>query len=129
MRWRKSHLGFRWRKDAICLHCFDRTSDGGRADIQVPESDFSHDFVVRHERDLAVIDARDSRLSVGHGDRERFIWPGSELDSRGHAAATLIEAKIVCVAVCPFANTTGVDSSWFDYSNSSNMEASSSLAP
>ena len=58
-----------------------------------------------------------------------LFWPDSELDPRRHTAAALIEAKIVRVAVCPFANTTGVDSSWFDYSNSSNMEASSSLAP
>ena len=58
-----------------------------------------------------------------------LFWPDSELDPRRHTAAALIEAKIVCVAVCPCANTTGVDSSWFDYFNSSNMEASSSLAP
>ena len=69
-----------------------RSPDGDRADIQVPEPELSHDLVVRHERDLAVVDARDSRLSVGHGDRLCPIWPGAELDSRSHAAATLIGA-------------------------------------
>src|SRR5262249_58514566 len=70
MRWRKSHHGFRWRKDAICLHCFGRSFDGGRADIQVPESVLSDDCAVGNKRDLAVVNARDSRLSVRHGDRE-----------------------------------------------------------
>jgi hypothetical protein len=61
-------MGSRRREDAILLYCLDRALDGARADLQVPESDFSHDFIAGHERDPAGIDARDSRLRAGHGD-------------------------------------------------------------
>jgi len=91
--WRdKFSYGMQGRKYAIRLHRLVRSFDGGRADIQVPESDFSHDFVVRHERDLAGVNPRDSRLCAGHGNGECLVWAGSELDSRGYAAATLIGA-------------------------------------
>jgi hypothetical protein len=89
------------REDAIRLHCLDRSLDGTRGDIQVPESDFSYDFVAGHERDLAGIDARDSRLFVGDGDRERSFWPGPGLDPRRHAAAALNGAGRSFVGVSP----------------------------
>jgi hypothetical protein len=89
LKMNSQYNGLQRREHATLIHCFDRSLDGARADIQVPESDFSHDFVAGHERDAAGIDARDSRLCAGHGDRERLVWPGSELDPRRHAAATL----------------------------------------
>ncbi len=64
------------------LYCLDRSLDGGRADIHVPEPNHRHHFVAGHERDLAGVDARDSRLCAGHGDGERLVWFGSELDPR-----------------------------------------------
>jgi hypothetical protein len=65
-------------------------------------------FKFQNLTSVAVVDAGDSRLYAGHGDGKRPVWPGSELDPRRHTAAALIEAKIVCVAVCPFATLPGV---------------------
>ena len=97
-------MGCRRRKYAIRLYCFDRCFDGGRADIQVSESDFSYDFTAGYERELATVNARDSCLCPGDGDRERFIWPGSELGSRGYAATTLIIAARMFRVQCSSSN-------------------------
>jgi hypothetical protein len=79
--------GLQWREYAIRLYCFDRSPDGDRTDIHVSEPDLRHGFIAEHERDLAGVDPRDSRLSVGHGDWERPLWPGSELDPWCYPAA------------------------------------------
>ena len=61
--WRdKFSYRLQWREDATRLNYLDRALDGARADIQVPEPDFSHDLVAGHERDLAGVDARDFSL-------------------------------------------------------------------
>ena len=86
----EARKGVHRREHAIRLHYLNHSAHGGSGAIQVPEPDLRDDFVAVHERDSPVIGARDFCLCVGHGDGGRPVESGSELDSRGHAAATLI---------------------------------------